>query len=122
MGKQKITGIKRLEETLMRTGGSGDNWHMTWAKNDIQYTSLCDGKGWPEVIGYQNEEYNSRVLEIHGDEQPSFQHIPSFPDLKNEWGTPLSSRYYGFGILSIDDHIYHYMSTPNHPFFPEPEP
>ena len=41
---QIIVGIRRLEETLQRSEGSGDNWHMTWARDDKQYVVLGDGK------------------------------------------------------------------------------
>jgi uncharacterized membrane protein len=29
---QTIVGVRRLEETLQRSAGNGDNWHMTWAQ------------------------------------------------------------------------------------------
>ena len=57
----QITGLRRLEETLFRSGGSGDNWHMTWAGDDKQYVALCDGSCWPEAEGYTGQLYNTRV-------------------------------------------------------------
>lgn len=119
----QIKGLQRLEETIQRTGGSGDNWHMTWAGNDAVFTSLCDGKGWTDIAGHTGKDYNSRVFSFEGTpEQTVFRHLEGFPDLQNEWGTRLASRYYGFGILALDHNIYHFMSTPNHPFFEKPEP
>ena len=115
-------GLRRLEETTIRMGGSGDNWHMTWARDGLQYAGLCDGRGWPNVPGYQGLDYNSRVYGIRG-EPPDFrfEHLAGYPDLLSEWGTPRCCRYYGFGIIALDDAIYQYLSTPNRPFF-EPEP
>jgi len=54
----KISAIKRLDETILRLGGNGDNWHMSWANDDNQYVSMCDGRGWP---GMPEAEYNSRA-------------------------------------------------------------
>ena len=117
----QITGLRRLEETLFRSGGSGDNWHMTWAGDDKQYVALCDGSGWPEAEGYTGQLYNTRVYAIRGDApQHTFEHLPGYPDLVNEPPPSTNrSRYYGFGILAIDGYIYHFLSTPNH-LFSEP--
>ena len=49
---KRITGIKRLEESTLRLGGVGDNWHMTWPGDDRQYFVLCDGPGWSDIEGY----------------------------------------------------------------------
>ena len=32
----RIRKVSRLEETTLRLGGVGDNWHMTWADDDRQ--------------------------------------------------------------------------------------
>jgi len=112
----QIIGIRRLDDTTLRTGGSGDNWHMTWAKNDRQYVALCDGRGWPDVAGYTGKAYNTRLYAINGDPpNQTFQYLPGYPDLLSEQ-SPNVNRYYGFGIISIDGYIYHFPSTPNHAF------
>src|SRR5688572_254269 len=41
----RIKSVIRREETVRRLGGVGDNWHMSWADDDLQYVSLCDGYG-----------------------------------------------------------------------------
>ncbi len=110
----RIRGITRLDETTVRLGGVGDNWHMTWARDDRQYVSLCDGSGWP---GMPQADYNSRMYVIEGDPpQPTFSFVPTYPDLINDWQTDQSSRYYNFGILAVDGCIYQFLSTPNRPF------
>lgn len=117
-----IRELQRLDETTIRAGGNGDNWHMTWAKDGRQYAGLCDGRGWPTVAGYTGQEYNTRLYGILGD-PPSFtfEHLPGYPDLLAEWGTPRCSRYYGFGVIAIGDCIYQFLSTPNHQF-DKPDP
>jgi hypothetical protein len=117
-----IKSLHRLEETTVRAGGNGDNWHMTWAKDDKVYTGLCDGKGWPGIPGYNGLDYNSRIYAIRGNPPDfAFEHLPGFPDLTTEWGTPRCSRYYGFGILARNNFLYNFLSTPNRPF-DQPDP
>ncbi len=112
----RITGIQRLDETTIRAGGSGDNWHMTWADDDKQYVGLCDGRGWPDVAGYDGSDYNARVYAIQGTPPDiTFEHLPGYPDLLTE-RPPHINRYYGFGILALDGAIYQFLSTPNRDF------
>ena len=37
--------VRRLENTVARLGGDGDNWHMTWTSDDRMVAGLCDGSG-----------------------------------------------------------------------------
>ena len=48
-----------------------------------------------------------------------FEHLPGYPDLLSE-EAPNVNRYYGFGILSVDGVIYHFLTTPNY-LFREPD-
>src|SRR5262249_46883963 len=114
-----IKGIKRLEDTVIRVPSVGDNWHTSWANDDRQYVSLCDGKGFP---GMEQKDFNSRAYAIVGD-PPSmkFEYLPGYPELVNDWRTRDTSRYYNFGILALDGTIYQYLSFPNVPFN-EPAP
>jgi hypothetical protein len=109
-----IRGLRRLEDTTLRLGGVGDNWHMTWADDDRQYVSLCDGRGWP---GMPQANYNSRMYAIEGTPPDvRFQYLPGYPELVNYAGTSLLTRYYNFGILALDGCLYQFLTTPNHPF------
>ena len=115
-------GVRRLEETSLRLGGEGDNWHMTWAQDDSQFVGLCDGRAWSDVPGYEGKDYNTRMFCILGDPPGvQFSHLPGYPDLLTE-EPPNIHRYYGFGILALDDAVYHYLSTPNYPFLAGPNP
>ena len=114
-----ISKIRRLEDTTLRLGGSGDNWHMSWASDDKQYAGLCDGHGWP---GMPQADYNSRLYAICGTPpQVQFEYLAAYPDLVNCWTSRECSRYYNFGILARDGKIYQFLSTPNRPFT-EPAP
>jgi len=109
-----IKSLKRLEETTLRLGGNGDNWHMSWASDDKQYVSLCDGRGF---AGLPSQDYNSRTYAIT-DDPPNvrFEFLPGYPDLINVDGTSDINRYYNFGILALDGALYQFLSTPNRAF------
>ena len=113
-----IREIRRLDETTLRLGGSGDNWHMTWADDDRMFVSLCDGNGWR---GMPQADYNSRAYAVHGTPPDvTFEYLPGYPELVNGEEAWQRSRYYNFGILVLGDCIYQYLTTPNHSFG-EPE-
>lgn len=115
----KIASLRRLEDTVLRVPSQGDNWHMSWANDDRQYVSLCDGTGFP---GSPRADYNSRAYAIAGDPPAlRFDYLPGYPELLTVPGTRDIHRYYNFGILALDGRIYQFLSTPNHPFS-EPEP
>src|SRR5690349_4408352 len=117
-----IKKLKRLEETVLRLKSNGDNWHMSWADDDRQYVSLCDGIGFPGDPPLKGDGWNSRAYAIVGDPpNQRFEYLSGYPDLPNFWGTRDCSRYYNFGILALDGRIYQFLSTPNRPFR-EPEP
>lgn len=116
----RIRSLVRREDTVLRLGGSGDNWHMTWASDDRQYVSLCDGFGWPGMPGYdqQNSEFNSRLYAVDGyPPEVKFTYLPSYPDLRQ--GVTPTGRignkcyYYNFATLAVDGRIYQYLSTLN---------
>ena len=54
-----IIGMRRLDDTIHRMGGEGDNWYTTWAANDKLYTSMTDGTGFPDVEGYTGMSHNT---------------------------------------------------------------
>ena len=57
--------MRRQDDTIIRRKDfTGDNWHTTWADDDLQYTGLCDGFGLP---GVPRKWYNSRLFTIAGD-------------------------------------------------------
>ncbi|MEW5979105.1 MAG: DUF4185 domain-containing protein [Acidobacteriota bacterium] len=108
--RPRIKSAIRREETVVRHGGNGDNWHMSWADDDRQYVSLCDGFGW-----FENPEgaYNSRLFAISdGARDAQFHDLPGYPGFRPPTG---DARYYNFGTLALDGHLYQYLSTFNIP-------
>ena len=101
--EHRIVGLRRLEGTFSQLG-HGDNWHMTWAADDKQYTALCDGTGFA-VPGDPLRYNNSRIYAITGSPPDHrFEYLPGYPQLDGGNG------FYNFGILALDDHIYSFLS------------
>jgi hypothetical protein len=106
----------RRDDTIQRLGGTGDNWHSTWAGDGTLYFALCDGSGFPGLV---RRSYNSRLYRVEGHPETgvTFHDVPGYPDLS----TPLArdedaddfprTRYYGFATLAIDRAIYQYLNT-----------
>jgi hypothetical protein len=104
----RIKSVKRRDETILRLGGMGDNFHMTWAADDRQYAALCDGWGW---FDKPNGMHNSRLFAISsGPKDASFSDVPGYPYLIPEVDAP---HYYSFGTLALAGKIYQYLSTFN---------
>src|SRR6185437_15417368 len=77
----KIKAVRRLENTVARLGGEGDNWHMSWTSDDRLVAGLCDGTAepWPKV---PRKPYNSRLISIHGlPPRFDFEDTPGYPEL-----------------------------------------
>ena len=90
---------------MLRLGGNGDNWHMSWADDDKQYVCLCDGTSLP---GTPAGSYNSRLYAACGSPpELKFEFLPTYPELTG------NTRYYNFGILALDGRIYQFLSTPD---------
>lgn len=107
-GAIRIVGIERLDDTSILNVGYGDNWHMTWADNDRQFVGMCDGTGFRGVPGETGEYRNTRIYTIVGQApEHHFEYLPNYPELLGR-----TFRFYGFGILAIDGHVYQYTSTP----------
>ncbi len=125
IAKTKITGIQRLEETIIPPTGHGDNWYMTWSKDDKQYAGMCDGYGFKILPQFKRKGYNSRLFSIAGDApNHTFDSVPGYPNVESidQHELPGSkdySRYYGFAILAVNGSIYQLLSTPKFPFGPE---
>jgi hypothetical protein len=115
----RIRSVIRREETVRRYGGLGDNWHMSWAADDRQYVSLCDGAGFSDQL---KEFYNSRMLVISGSpSDATFHDLANYPVLGPPTQGPKDARYYSFGTLAIDGHLYQFMSTMNRSRRPDEE-
>ena len=98
-GPDAVSGVKG--ESSIHSSGHGDNWHLTWAADDHQYTALCDGRGWEN-----STEYNTRVYRlIGGPSDFTTQHLAAYPVVLHTL-----QRWYGYGILAVNDRLYHFIS------------
>lgn len=110
----RIKSVARREDTIFRYGGNGDNWNMSWAADDRQYVSLCDGAGF---VDPPKEFYNSRMLAISGGPQDAeFHDVHGYPKLARPAQNYGDTRYYNFGTLAVDGHLYQFLSTFNRAF------
>jgi hypothetical protein len=110
----RVKSVVRREETVLHLGGSGDNFHMTWAADDRQLLSVTDGYGWAED---PPGRYASRLWAISGDAQSAtFEDFSGYPELLQLPHDPENyCRYLAFGVLAVDGRIYHAHKTLNHP-------
>lgn len=111
VGASPIKSAVRRDETILRLGGVGDNFHMSWAADDKQYVSVCDGTAW---VKNPKGFYNSRLAAIVGGPKNAvFEDVAGYPDLMPEVRENVP-RYYGFGTLALDGRLYQFLSTLNH--------
>lgn len=130
------TGI-RLDKTVFRSGGHGDNWCMTWAADGDVYTSMCDGYGWLDKDGKKPNWQNNQIIRLSGvpgtstfraaplagapdysrsgqsdiiriDPLPAGDSLQDFPG-KNPLAR-LTWTWYAYGIVSIDGNLYQFIS------------
>lgn len=110
-----VTGAARVEETIQRLGGHGDDFHMSWMADDRQVFAVCDGCGWADR---PTRRFNSRLHFVTGGpEDAHFEEVPGYPELVDDFDDIRGrSRYYGFATIAFDGGIYQFLSTPNVPF------
>jgi hypothetical protein len=102
----RIKSVLRREETTLRLGGDGDNFHMSWRADDRQVVAVCDGTGW---LKNPRNLFNNRLFTITGGPQNArFEDIPAYPD-EPIWGSKIA--YHGFGTFALDGSIYQFASN-----------
>jgi hypothetical protein len=104
-----ITGAVRRDETILRLGGHGNDWHITWAADDSQLLALCDGSGWSNT---RNDIFNSHLYRIIGGPAAArFEDLPGYPDLIDAHPRAVERpRYQGYATLAVDGEIYQFMT------------
>lgn len=106
--------IELRDETIKRYSFmNGDNWHMSWAGNNLQYASMCDGYG---NFERPRGQYNSRLMAVDGcPDNATFHDVPGYPAL-----TPTlfdnRPRYYNLGVIAIGRRMYQWLSTWSVPY------
>ena len=105
-----IKSVMPREETTLRLGGHGAEWHMSWAADDRQFVSLGGGMGWsdnPERV------FVSRLFAMsNGPLDATFQDVSSYPDLlQSSGGENAPPPYICFGTIALDGRIYQFLNT-----------
>jgi Domain of unknown function (DUF4185) len=105
---QRIMRLVLRDDTILRLGGIGDCFVLTWGADGKQYVLLNDGAGWDKN---PTRMYNHRMFSISGGPQNAkFSDLESYPYLPHA-GLPKTPRYYGWGTLAINSKIYQFLST-----------
>jgi len=95
------TGVTFHRDTIYRSEHRGDNWCITWAADDSQVTSMCDGNWLGSKQSYHNHLY--RILE--GPDAFFVEDVPGYPQYV--WNT---GSWFGYGIVSVDSVLYSVVS------------
>lgn len=104
-----IRSIVRRDETLLKLGGVGDGYKMTWAADDLQYTVVNDGTGWAEE---PKAFYNARLWTVGGSaEKAVFAEVSGYPELNNATRPDDAPQYFGHGLLAVRGQMFQFLST-----------
>lgn len=104
----RVRSMQRRDETILRLGGLGDGYKMSWGADDRQFIVVNDGPGWrhpPKAF------YNTRLWTVAGSpHDAAFDEVDSYPDLvlSSREGAP---RYHGHGLLAVRGRVYQFLST-----------
>jgi hypothetical protein len=108
----RIKSAVRRDETIVRYGGDGDVYPMTWMSDDRQLSSFSDGCGWSAA---PKGVYNTRAIVISGGpSEASIEEVVGYPELIRENGIK-DPGYYGFGTLAAEERLYHFLSCAQEP-------
>jgi hypothetical protein len=108
-GAAAIRSIVRRDETILRLGGVGDGYKMTWAADDRQFMVVNDGSGW---VDEPRAFYNSRLWTIGGSVQDAaFSEVSGYPDSSDVALPETAPRYFGHGVLAVQGRLYQFLST-----------
>ncbi len=99
------TGVRFLDSTLRRVGGSGDNWCQTWAADDSVITAMDDGE-WLRG-GYV---YHSQLYKIFGDaDNFSRSEVSNYPNFHVD-----GDGWFAYGMLSVKGVLYSLVTKTQH--------
>jgi len=95
-------GVTFHTDTLFRSENPGDNWCITWAADDSQVTSMCDGNWLAGPDGYHNHLYPI----LGGPDGFQVEDIPNYPLFRGGG----AGSWFGYGIVSVDGILYSAVS------------
>lgn len=104
-----IGSIALRDENILRLGGIGDGFAMTWADDDRQFVVVNEGSGWaakPKMY------YASRLWTMNGPiEHAAFAEVDGYPEFENFTRPKDAPEYYSHGVLAVQGRIYQFLST-----------
>ncbi len=104
-----IRSIVRRDQTLLKLGGVGDGFKMTWAADDLQYTVVNDGTGW---VDKPKAYYNARLWTVGGGpKQAVFADVSGYPELNNAARADDAPQYFGHDVLAVRGQMFQFLST-----------
>jgi len=95
-------GVTFHTDTLFRSENPGDNWCITWAADDSQVTSMCDGNWLAGPDGYHNHLYPI----LGGPDGFQVEDIPNYPLFRGGG----AGSWFGYGLSLI------HISEPTRPY------
>lgn len=104
-----VRSVARRDETILRLGGVGDGYHMTWRADDSQLLVVNDGPGWAEN---PTAFYNSRLWTVSGPPQGAvFREAAGYPELSSATLPEGAPQYHGSGLLAVRGRVFQFLST-----------
>lgn len=105
----RVRSLVRRDETIVRLGGVGDGYKMTWDAEDRQITVVNDGSGW---VDNPTAFFNARLWTVTGSIQDAaFAPLSGYPDLSDPAWPDDAPRYFGHGVLAARGRLFHFLST-----------
>lgn len=104
------------DDTILRLGGDGGWYSMTWASDDRQLVAVCDGAGWAPAA--RERYFSSGLFALDGEpNEAAFHDLPTYPQIPL-WDLIRGATppYYCMSTLAIERCLYQFLSTFNRPF------
>jgi len=99
----------RRDETILRLGGIGDRFEMTWDAQDRLYVVVNDGPGW---LNPARGFYNTRLWTLQNQiQKAAFSEVAAYPQLNDSSRPEDAPRYFGHGVLVAGNRVYQFLST-----------
>jgi len=105
----RIRSVVRRDATILKLGGIGDRFEMTWDARDRLYVVVNDGPGWLDPArGF----YNSRLWTVQNHiQQATFSELDGYPELNDSTRPEDAPRYFGHGVLAVGNRVYQFLTT-----------
>lgn len=104
-----IRAIARRDDTLLKLGGTGDGYKMSWGGSGNQYVVVNDGPGWSNS---GESFFHTRLWTIEGTPREAlFREVEGYPDLDRGARPEGAPHFYGHGLLAAHGRIYQFLGT-----------